>query len=394
MMVIEFFSIRCHRRFFVFQTLFKEEMTMFKIKGEVLKLTVSALVKGAKKARLGEKACFIQTEGGFVSFYFNGDELQVEKKIEAEISGEFSTAICMAELELKVSALPSDEDITVELDGNRLNLRWGRSSKIACETIAETAPLIEIPEMADRVTWKPGLLHILARGLSPFASKSGSESAKRCPCTAGLNFSKDVDTGEVYVKATNSGVGTIFRTNQAEWFDGINVSIPIESIQGLSDILQSDCEVSVGVNDSKTLLIFQAGLTTAVSRLLVGNFPPIEKYCADVDAVKTKWTFDRMELIELCRRARTLAHSRPVLYIKSEDSKVTAELESILVQQVGAMVEGKSFEFGINANHVELAASLFRTEEVQILFEHKKSPLTIVSEETDHVKVFVGQMTR
>ncbi|WP_066297563.1 hypothetical protein [Bacillus sp. FJAT-29937] len=372
---------------------------MFNVKGEVLQQTVTALVKGAKKARLGEKACFIKTEGSFVSFYFNGDDLQVEKKIEAVISGDLSIATGMAELELKVSALPSDEEITVELEGTLLNLRWGRSSKITCETIAETAPLIEVPAVVEYITWKPGLLHTFARGLTPFAAKTGTESAKRYPCTAGINFSKDSDIGEVSVKVGNGYLGTILRSESTEWFDELNLSIPTESLQGLSDILPSDCEVSVGINESRTLLIFQAGLTTAVSRLLVGNFPPIERFCADVNNVKTKWTFDRMELIDLCKRVRTLAMTsasgRAVLYIKSEGAKVTAKSEnSVLVQQVGAMVEGNAFEFGMNAHHVELAASLFRTEEVQILFEHDKSPLTIVCEETDHIKVFVGQMQR
>ncbi|MED4400257.1 hypothetical protein [Metabacillus fastidiosus] len=50
---------------------------MFKVKGELLKDTVASLVKGAKKARLGEKTCFIKTEGSLVSLYFNGDDLQV-----------------------------------------------------------------------------------------------------------------------------------------------------------------------------------------------------------------------------------------------------------------------------------------------------------------------------
>lgn len=372
---------------------------MFKVKGEVLQNTVSALVKGAKRARLGEKACFIKTDGSFVSFYFNGDDLQVEKKIEAVISGELSIATGMAELDLKVSVLPSDEEISVELEGTLLNLRWGRSSKITCETIPETSPLIEVPKSVECISWKPGILHSFARGLTPFTARTGTDSVKRYPCTAGINLSKDSDTGEVSVKATSGPLGTVICNQQTEWFDEINLSIPIESLQGLSDILPSDCEVSVGINESKTLLTFHAGLTTAISRLLVGTFPPIEKYCVEVDNAKAKWTFDRMELIELCKRARTLASTSPsgraVLYIKKEGSKVSANLEnSVLTQQVGAMVEGTPFEFGMNAQHVEIAASLFRSEEVQILFEHEKSPLTIVCEETDHIKVFVGQMTR
>lgn len=363
---------------------------MFKVKGEVLQSTVASLVKGARKARLSEKSCFIKTDESFVSFYFNGDDLQVEKKIEAEISGDLDVATSMAELDTKVNALPSDEEITVELDGSLLYLRWGRSSKIACETLAETAPLIEIPESIETITWKPGLLHTFARALPPFTARSNSSHAKKNPAVMGIHFSTDEDTGEAYVRASNGFRAVTIRSN-SDWFLGVSLSIPTESIQGLSDILVADAEISVGLNDTRTLLVFKAGLTTAVSRVLLGDFPNIDSMYSDKSA-KTKWTFDRMELIDLCRRARHLAPQRPVLVIRPEGSKVKAELESILTQQVGAMVEGDAFDFAFDAEYVELAASLFRTEEVQILFEHKKAPLTIVCEETDHIKTLVGQM--
>lgn len=366
---------------------------MFKVNGEVLQNTVTSLVKGAKKARLGEKACFIKTEGNFVSFYFNGDDLQVEKKIEAEITGNLDIATSMLELDLKVSALPSDEEIIVELEGSLLNLRWGRSSKIACETLAETAPLIDIPQTIETITWEPGILHSFSRSMPPFAALSNSQMAKANPCLQGLYFAMD-DTGEVLIRASNGARAVTLRSEKVKWFEGMQFSIPTESICGLADLLPSDSEISIGINEARTLLVFQAGLTTAVSRLLIGKFPDIDRSYSDKDTAGTKWTFDRMELIELCRRARRLAPSRPVITFRTEGAKTKIDLESILTQQLGAMCEGEQFEFAVNAEYVELAASLFRTEEILILFKDKTSPLTIACEQTDHIRALVGQMEK
>lgn len=313
--------------------------------------------------------------------------------MEAEISANLDIATSMAELELKVNALPSDEDITVQLNGNLLYLRWGRNSKIVCEILAETAPLIEIPKTVETIVWKPGVLQAYARTLPAFAAKTGSSNGNNNPVITGVHFSKEKDTGETYVRATNQYRAVTVKSPMTEWFEGVSFSIPTESLQGLADILSADGEVTIGMNEAKTLLVFKSGLTTAVTRVLVGVFPDIDNGYADYSA-NTKWIFDRMELIDLCKRARQLSQSRPALTIRSENSKVTAELDSVLTQQIGAVAEGEVFNFKVDAEYIELAASLFRTEEVQILFKNESSPLTIVCEETDHIKALIGQIKK
>ncbi|PLR70469.1 hypothetical protein [Bacillus sp. UMB0728] len=367
---------------------------MFKVKGEMLQSTVKAMSKGARKARMGEKACFIKTEGSFVSFFFNGDVLQVEKKIEAEITGDLNLATSIMELDMKVAALPPEEDINVSLDGSLLIFKWGRSSQIACETIAETAPLIEIPEVIENVLWSPGVLHSLAKEIPPFAALANSSQAKKNPCLAGMFLEMDADTGETFVKASNSYKSIVIRSQKTKWFEGIKFSLPTESLAGLSNIFPSDAEVSIGINDTRTLLVFQCGLTTAVSRVLKGNYPDLDSVYTELDDAKSKWIFDRMELIELCRRARQLSPHRPVLSISSEKGKVKANLENILTQQLGVVVEGEQFTFAFNAEYVEIAASLFRSEEIVILFKNKMSAFTLCCEESQHTKTLIGQMQK
>ena len=386
----EFFIILPQVGVFCMAKTFKEMICVFKIKGEDFQEIVSSITSGARKARLGSKSVFIKTENEFVTFSFNGDDLQVERKVKVEVMSPLDIATTMGELALKVDVLPKDEVITVELVGTLLNLRWGRSSKVTCETVAETAPVITIPEVTETVQWHAGALQVINLAFPPFTAMSNSSEARSNPVIAGVNFFVD-DTGEVFLKATTGYRAIVAHSLGCSWFPGTNVSIPIESIRGLSDIFSTDVDITVGLNEKQTLLVFKSGLTTAVSRLLVGKYPDIDDSFVVRGNETSKWTFDRMELIEVCRRVRKLSPTKPILILKTEGSKVTAELRNILTQQMGVAVEGIGKDFAVNAEYLEVAASLFRTEEVQLFFQNEKS-LTVVSEETDMIKILMGQI--
>ncbi|USK62225.1 hypothetical protein [Peribacillus asahii] len=125
---------------------------MFKINGEDLQVVVKEMTSGARKARLGEKFAFIKVEGQYVTFSFNGEDLQVERKVKVEVLSPLDVATTMGELSLKVDVVPKDEEITVQLDGSLLLLKWGRTSKVACEILPQTTPTITIPEVKEVVT--------------------------------------------------------------------------------------------------------------------------------------------------------------------------------------------------------------------------------------------------
>ncbi|USK62195.1 hypothetical protein [Peribacillus asahii] len=240
------------------------------------------------------------------------------------------------------------------------------------------------------LTWKAGALQAISIALPPFAALSASTEAKRNPNLGGVNFSID-EKGEVAVKATNTYRAIVVNASGCSWFKGITASIPVEAITGLAAIFSSDTEISVGLNENQTLLVFKSGLTTAISRLLVGKYPEIDdRFVTKGDEV-AKWTFDRMELIEVCRRIKKLAPTKPNLVLRLNGSKVIAELKNVFTQQLGVVIEGEGQDFAVNAEYIEVAASLFRTEEVQLLFINEFS-LTLVAEETDALKVLMGQI--
>ncbi|MER2005828.1 MAG: hypothetical protein ABS939_00125 [Psychrobacillus sp.] len=367
---------------------------MFKIKGEALQQIVHGITKGAKKARLGESRVFISsTEEHTVKFYFVGEELQVEKTLECETTEQFAFATTMIELEIKVGALPDDELIHVVKEGDKVFLKWGRSSNIMMEIVPELSPEIEIPQATDTVTWGPGKLHGLARSLPYFAAIANSASANKYPVLRGLYFAKE-ETGEVKVRASNSGRAVTVNTKGMEWFDGVFCSIPTETVVGLIEILPSDSELRVSINAEETLIVFEAGHTKAVSRLLVGEFPPIDQAYITEESAKTIWRVDRLQLLETVRRIKRLGGNMPTMVFRVDGSKAFVELPGVLVEQIGASIDGdQHVGFILHSDYLELALTLHRTEEVLLCVKEENRPITILDDsETHDTKVLIAPL--
>ncbi|MBN6189286.1 hypothetical protein JQN58_20760 [Aneurinibacillus sp. BA2021] len=113
---------------------------MFQIRAELLQDIISAMAKSARKAKMGERPIFIKTRNDEVSFFYCGDDISVEKRVPTTVKKEIDIATTVKEMDVKVSALPSDEEITVEVKGTQLQLKWGRKSTIKVNTVKESIP--------------------------------------------------------------------------------------------------------------------------------------------------------------------------------------------------------------------------------------------------------------
>jgi DNA polymerase III subunit beta len=359
---------------------------MFKIQSEMLRGIVSSLAKGARKVKSGELLIFIRTQEEEVSFYFNGEEISVEKKAKVDIQAALEVATSVKELSTKVSALPSDEEILCQLEGNLLKLKWGKKSEINVEIIPETSPLIEIPSMVEKVKWGAGVLHGVNRVMPMFSANSNSAKAKTNPCVSGPNFEKDQHTGEIFVRATDSFKAVTIRGSKIDWFNE-PFSIDSNTLGAVADVLPEDAEITVGLNEKKSLIVFQSGSTTAVSRIIEGKFPSIDKsYFDDADS---KWRIDRLDLVDLCRRVRILSPQMPIVQFRFKSGKVHAVIPKVLDQQIGVCVEGKQIEFAANATYLEMTAQLYRCEEILLLVNGSDRPITVKQEGLDHTKALV-----
>lgn len=366
---------------------------MFKINGGDFQHVVSGLTRGAKRARLGENRVFVSSvdSKNEVDFYFVGEELQVRKRVQCEVSAPFTFATTVHELTVKVGALPDDEFITIEKDGEQLKLQWGRSSKINMQTVPEMSPAIEIPEIMDSVVWAPGKLHVLARSIPAFTAVTNSENANKMPILRGLNIAKE-ETGEVIVRATNSARAVSVNAKGVEWFDGFFDSIPSETISALAEIIPADVEIKVSLNAQKTLLVFEAGLTMAITRLISGEFPSIDQAYTLPEEAESVWRVDRMELLNTARRIKRLGGDSPIMVFSKEGTKAFVELPGVSIEQIGASVEGKEEKIAIHSDFLELCLTLQRSDEVLLCLKGKMSPVTVLCEGNLDIKALVAQI--
>lgn len=366
---------------------------MFKIKSAAIKGVVSMLVKSARKAGIGDKTIYIRTlDEGLVSFYYNGMEISVEKKVEAEVEGKLEVATSIGELDVKVAALPDDIEVTVEKTSEGpIQFTWGGSGKrksgLKVDILPETSPMVEVPPFERMVNWKPGVLHNIVRYIPPFTLNQNSNKANQMPNALGPNFSKD-DTGRVIVRATDGVKGVIIYPKHMDWFDD-PMSIHVTSLQGVADVIPSDAEIQVGLSGG-TVVIFKAGYTTAVCRTLIGKFPPIEKYFNT--KTKGKMNIDRLELIELCKRIKLLAPTAALLQLQVMDDKVFAVIPGVLEQALPASVEGEVPSFCVGAVHMEMAALLFAmsksSDELTLYVDGFDQPISVALDGKEDIRLW------
>lgn len=368
---------------------------MFKIKSEALKGLVSMLVKSARKAGIGDKTIYIRTlEDGLVSFYYHGLDISVEKKIPCKIEESLEVATSIGELDVKVSALPDGVEVTVERNSDgTLHFNWGnngkRKSGLRVDVLPESSPMVEVPPFEATLNWKPGVLHNLVRYVPSFCLNANNSKANQLPNALGPNFMKD-DKGRVVIRATDTIKGVIIYPKHMEWFEE-EMSIHIQSLQGVADVIPSDAEIQVGLSGG-TVVIFKAGYTTAVCRTLIGKFPPVEKQFNN--KLEAKLNIDRLELIEVCKRVKLLAPTAPLLQLQVTGDKVLAIIPDVLEQALPASVEGDLPSFALNAIHLEMVALLYAmaksSDELTLYVDKFDLPVSIGIEGREDIQVWCG----
>lgn len=370
---------------------------MFKIPAEILKGVVGPLAKAARKSGAGNKTLYISTtEEGQVSFYYADAALSVERRVNVAIEAEMTVATTLFEIDQKVSALPSQEEILMQVQGSRLMMKWGgRDSHIAVDLLPETLPMLEPPVPESTVSWKPGALHGIVRMMIPFCAMQGHEKASSLPAILGIQFSKD-ETGEVFLRATDSFKYIRCLAAKMDWFDK-TLSLEARTLQAISEVLTADAEVTVGVTKTN-LVVFKTGLATCVTAPLNGVLPVEYMDKAFNYKAKTKIRLDRLELIELMRRVRKVsANNKPYTLLIMKNGRVTAQtVDGSLVQDLGGAVEGGGVEaIAIHAEHMEIAATFFQSpnyrgsDEIVLYVSGHRSPITLGLDGQERVNMTV-----
>lgn len=357
---------------------------MIVVASDILKGVITKVAKSARKAGLGDKNLFIRTdEKGAIYFYYCGPVISSEIGLECEVIEPLNVATTINEISLKVSVLPNDVNVVVELVSQGLRLKWGKNNNsIFVQLVPEISPPLEIPEQLHMVSWNPGALHAIVKNITPFTLSDNVELANQYPATQGPQFSKDPESGNVYLKATDSYKAVKIKDIKINWFDGVVASLDMKALTGLTDVMPEDAEIQVGVDKSGAAVVFRAGLSTCICSTLAGTLPNTDsKYN---NTTPNRLIIDRLELIDLCKRVIKLTPTNPVVRFIVNKGKVTAEIPTVLEQKLTASIEGELQSFAIGAKHLEQCATFF-----QILDSQKADEL-ILYISGPHMPVTIG----
>lgn len=371
---------------------------MFKIKVESLQNEVTKIVSAAKRSRLTQSYIFVSAskEKGTVSFSFSGDLLSVEKTIETEVSKDLSFATSVLEFQLKVSSLPDEVEITVyQTPKGNIQLKWGSGSGIILLTVNEDKIELTLPEISQSISFPEGKWHYFRWNFATFCALPNSKAAEKAPTCTGINFSKTEDG--IIVQATNS-VKAIKSIEEMDWFN-TSLTIPCDTFHSISELIPSNEIVTVSLDNTGSKIIIEGSKVLAISRLLDGKFPNTDTLFCD-ETAPIVWRADRMELLETTRRVKKLGGQFPIMKVVKNETKHFAILKDILTEKIGAVIESEQKEgFMINANNLEAALTVLRSEEVLLAFTQKTAPITLLSGDEDeennnrsHLKIMIGQL--
>lgn len=372
---------------------------MFKIKSEELKGIVGS-VAGAYRNSLVRDTCVTITtskDTQLVTLQFVADGIAVKRVFGCEVSADGSFNTSMMELSLKVSILPDEVFIKFEMQGNNIQIRWGRGNGIVLrvQTEADILPFPEF-EKSESVSFQPGMWEHFSRFFTPFCAKRGDEVMKRLPITLGVNFKKVSKVGLV-VSATNSSK-IIQNDFDVDWFS-IPTTIARDTFAVVSSLVSTKDVLELSLDQSKGSIIIESSTATIVARLLDGDYPPVEQFFEN-DNADVVWRTDRLELLEVARRVKRLAPDECAIDIFKKDAKYFATLRGVLSEQIGSVIEtDEEANMRLSASCLEAALTVLRSEEVLIsLNKGDSTPVTISNGDpqedgkSDNLKVVLGQV--
>lgn len=372
---------------------------MFKINVESLQSEVNKIVTAAKRSRLTQSYIFVSAskEKGTVSFSFSGELLSVVKTIETEVTEDLSFATSVLEFQLKVSSLPDEVEIMVSpAPKGHVFLKWGSGSGIMLLTVKEDKIELNMLETVQSISIPKGKWNYFRLNFAPFCALPNSKAAEKVPTCTGINFKKN-ESGTV-VQASDSGKA-IKSVEELDWFD-TPLTIPCATFFSISELISSDEMITLSLDKTGSNIVIEASKVFAISRLIDGEFPNMDKLFSDENATIV-WRADRMALLETTRRVKKLGGQTPTMKVFKNESKHYAALKNILTEKISAVIDSEVEEgFIVNPNGLEAALTVLRTEEVLLAFSGKSAPITLMSsDETEddnssNIKIMIGQLDK
>ena len=346
---------------------------MFRINSKDLKIVVDRVMKSARRAKLKNTVIDVIATGKTIILKFGGSELFVSQKIQADITKELNFSTTVMELNLKVSALPNSELITVEEKDNKIYFKWGRSSLVRVERVDNQCIEMSFEAQGESIEWSYKSIQRITR-MTSFTAINGTAVANKIPQLAGIYIQNKNNYTELHASDSKKAISMV--ATDIRWFDE-PAAIPTETWFAMYELFSKDSIINISSN-GKSLVKFESESTVIISRIIVGTYPDLSSIYVQPEQTATRWTIDRLELLEATRRARHLITTTGSnIELNSDGKKTYLVLKDQLVQQIGAMIVGDIKKFIINPEDLELILSILRTEDIVLSYRNLSSSMTI-----------------
>lgn len=338
---------------------------MFRINSKDLKNVVDSVMKSARRAKLKDTVINVHASGNTIVLKFGGSELFVSQKIEADITNELNFSTTVMELNLKVSALPNSELISVVEKDNKIYFKWGRNSLVRVERVDNQCKEISFVAQGESFEWPYKSIQKITRNMTSFTAINGTAEANKVPPLAGIYIENKNECTELHSTNTKKAISMI--ETDIKWF-AEPAAIPTETWFALYELFAKDSLINISSN-GKSLVKFESETTVIISRIIVGPYPDLSSIYVQSEQPATRWTIDRLELLEATRRARHLiTTARANIELSSDGKKTYLILKDQLQQQIGAMIVGDIKKFNINPEDLELILSILRTDDIVLSY--------------------------
>lgn len=368
-------------------------MTNFKVNSTLLKTQVLALSKAVKGAGMGECNVYIRNVGdSSLSFYISTLNISAEKYIPAEITKEIMVAVSVKELNMKVSVLPDNEQLSVthvsKVNAQSLKFEWGtnRKNTINVHTLNEQTDFLITPVPKSSVIMNINKLYKVVESLKNFALKSGSYDARRNPMLTGIAIAQN-EYGKTTYKACDRQNSVCLTDSETTWLPE-EIILDAGHLIAVTSLIQGNTEIEIGINEMSSIVIIKSIDTTCILRTLSGTYPVLERY-HNYNTAESRYYFDRSELLDVCQRAiKVTATGAKMLKIEQRGTNIFAVVSNVLEQQLSATSEGMDWSFTVDAERLFNCAKLMEgVDEIILYLDDPCKPISIGSEDLPQIKL-------
>ena len=166
------------------------------------------------------------------------------------------------------------------------------------------------------------------------------------------------------------------------------VVVPGKTLSEVSKILPGDAQSDVLISFTEKHIVFEFDSTTVVSRLLEGEYFPIDQMLSS--DYETKVKINKKELLNCIDRATLLVKEgdkKPII-IHITDETMELKINSVLGsmnEDIDIEKQGKDLMIGFNPKFLIDALRVIDDEEVELYMVNPKAPCFIKNQEESYI---------